>query len=410
VGPAPAAPGVLTTGPLRLTVVAAGAGAALAPHVDAWTALGDEAEEPNVFWSPWLLRPALDAFAGDERGPRQVEVLLFHAPHPTHKLRPEVLVGVCALEHRRARLVPLPTTRSFRHPAIHLGTPIVRPGFARAVADRLLDHLGDRRRVVTLQEIRGDGPFHDALIDALNARGWGHVGLLRSTRALLLPDPGGADAYLDRALAGKRRKELRRQRDRLAEQVGALAVETLAAGDDARPWLEQYLTLEAAGWKGHQGGALAARPDTRRFFTEAMTGAHQQGRLHMMRLTGARAAGPLAVKCNLIAGVGAFAFKITFDERQARFSPGVQLELENIRWFHQQAAAGRLRWMDSCAHHTRFMINHLWTARRPVEWLAFSTGHTSSDLLVALLPTLAWARRQLARRRDQHDPGEGRRE
>jgi hypothetical protein len=367
--------------------------AAVAPHLAGWTALADQAEEPNVFWSPWLLLPALETFSRD--GGRRIELLLFHAAHPTHRLRPDVLVGACAIEHRRARLVPVPTAGSFHHPAIHLGTPLVRAGFARAVAERLLDHLGDRARVVTLQEIRADGPFHDALVDALNARRWAHLGLKRSTRALLLPDAGGADAYLDRALAGRRRKELRRQRDRLAEQVGPLAVEALAPGDDPRPWLAEYLALEAAGWKGRAGSAMAADPDTRLYFLDAMTAAHRRGGLHMLRLRGARADTPLAVKCNLLAGDGAFAFKIAFDERQARFSPGVQLELENIRWFHQQAAAGRLRWMDSCAHHSRFMINHLWTARRPVEWLAFSTGHAGTDLLVALLPALGWARRQL---------------
>jgi hypothetical protein len=374
---------------LRLEIVdAAGATA----HLGAWEELADAAEEPNVFLSPFMLLPACRAFGGR----RQLRLCFFHAPHPTHKLQPPVLVGFAALEERRSRLrLPIPILGSFHHPAIHLGTPLCRPGYTRKVVEALLDHIGQRRRVVTMQEIRGDGPFHEALVDGLNRRGWTHVGLRRATRALLVPDVS-AEAYLTRALVGKRRKELRRQRDRLGEQ-GVLELVTLARDEDPRPWLDAFLTLEAAGWKGkdQDGEALASTPETRSFFLEAMTEGHRQGRLHLtaLRLDGAF----IAMKCNLLAGTGSFAFKIAFDERYARFSPGVQLELETIRWFHEQVNVSKTRWMDSCAHHSRFMINHLWSARRPVESMAFATGHATAALLVALLPAVGWARERLSR-------------
>jgi hypothetical protein len=352
------------------------------PYLDAWRALADEAEEPNAFFAPWMLLPAVQAFGAG----RTVRLLFFQAPHPTHKARPPVLVGVWALEERRSGLgLPVPVTSTFFHPAIHLGTPLVRAGYTRAVVDRLLAYIDDGRRVVTLRELRGDGPFHQALIDGLNERRWMHVGLRRNSRALLVR-AGGAEAYLERALAGKRRKELRRQHDRLAEQ-GELQLATLAAGADPGPWLAEFMQLEAAGWKGRAGEPMAATAATRGFFDQAMREAHARGHLHLTALRlGGRA---IAMKCNLLAGDGAFAFKIAFDEGFARYSPGVQLELANIHWFHQQP---RLRWMDSCAHHARFMINHLWTDRRPIEMLAFSTGHASTALLVSLLPAVGWAR------------------
>ena len=80
---------------------------------------------------------------------------------------------------------------------------------------------------------------------------------------------------------------------------------------------------------------------------------------------------PVALKMNLVGGEGAFAFKITFDESFGRFSPGVLLELDNVDRAHQLPA---LRWMDSCAAPSRFMINHLWPDRREMQTLFFSTG------------------------------------
>jgi CelD/BcsL family acetyltransferase involved in cellulose biosynthesis len=353
------------------------------PHLAAWQGLAEQAEEPNAFLSPWMLLPAVRAFGAG----RTVRLLFCYAPHPTHKAQPDVLVGFCALEERRSGVgLPVPVTTTFAHPALHLGTPLVRPGYAAAVVERLLAYVDDGRRVVTLRELRGDGPFHRALVDGLNARRWLHVGLRRSTRALLRP-ADSAETYLAQALAGKRRKELRRQHDRLHEQ-GGLSLATLAADEDPGPWLEDFLRLEAAGWKGRDGGEpMDGTAGTRQFFREAMGEGHRQGRLHLTALRlGDR---PIAMKVNLLAGDGAFAFKIAFDEGWARYSPGVQLELENIHWFHQQP----LRWMDSCAHHARFMINHLWMDRRPIEMLAFSNGHASTSLMVSLLPAVGWARR-----------------
>jgi hypothetical protein len=369
----------MITGDVRLEI-AAPEGAE--PHLAAWQGLAEQAEEPNAFLSPWLLLPAARAFG---RG-RTLRLLFFYAPHPTHKAQPDVLVGFSALEERRSSVgVPVPVTASFVHPALHLGTPLVRAGYTRAVVDRLLAYLDDGRRVVTLRELRGDGPFHRALVDGLNERRWLHVGLRRTTRALLRPAPD-AEAYLAQALAGKRRKELRRQHDRLHEQ-GGLDVATLAPDEDPGPWLQEFLRLEAAGWKGREGEPMDGSPATRQFFDEAMREGHRQGRLHLMALRlGQR---PIAMKLNLLAGDGAFAFKIAFDEQWARYSPGVQLEIANVHWFHEQ----RLAWMDSCAHHARFMINHLWTDRRPIEMLAFSNGYASTSLMVSLLPAVGWARR-----------------
>ena len=90
------------------------------------------------------------------------------------------------------------------------------------------------------------------------------------------------------------------------------------------------------------------------------------------------------------AGETGFAFKITFDETFSRFSPGVQLELDNVERVHRLP---HLRFMDSCAAPNRFMINHLWPDRREMQTIFFSTGSRRGALAVAMIPLLHFLRR-----------------
>jgi hypothetical protein len=103
----------------------------------------------------------------------------------------------------------------------------------------------------------------------------------------------------------------------------------------------------------------------------------------------------IAMKCNLRAADGAFAFKICFDESFANFSPGVLLELENIRRLH---ATPGLNWMDSCAVYEHFMINRLWTDRRIIQTVVVPTGKPLGQQLVAALPLTQSILRPIVRR------------
>ena len=103
---------------------------------------------------------------------------------------------------------------------------------------------------------------------------------------------------------------------------------------------------------------------------------------------------PVAMKCNFLAGRGSFAFKIAFDEDYAHFSPGMLLEIENIRRLHATADIG---WMDSCAVPDHFMINRLWPDRRIIQTVLVSTGKRPGELVVSAMPLLRWLKRLFAR-------------
>jgi hypothetical protein len=66
---------------------------------------------------------------------------------------------------------------------------------------------------------------------------------------------------------------------------------------------------------------------------------------------------------NVRHGDGAFSFKIAFDEALGRFSPGVLIEIANLRAVQGDA---RIGWMDSCAAPDHPMIDSLWAERRTI--------------------------------------------
>jgi len=336
---------------------------------ESWQDLASDCAELNPFYEPWMLLPALRSFARTQR----VEVVVVS--------RGERLCGLFPMGFRRGR------AELWRHPYCYLTAPLLRRGCERAAIRCWLDAMASRASLLRLEDVPGEGSVRLHLIDELNERGWPALVSTAYTRAVLRR-AGSAEEFLNRALASKRRKEFRRQRARLSE-LGTLTTDELPAGADPIPWVDEFLNLEAQGWKGRDG--VDSLRD-RTFVQQMAAGAARGGKLQMLalRLDGK----PVALKMNFVGGEGAFAFKITFDESFGRFSPGVLLEIDNVERAHQLPA---LRWMDSCAAPNRFMINHLWPDRREMQTVFFSTGSRLGDLHVSLVPFFQFLRRLVSR-------------
>ncbi len=320
----------------------------------AWDELGADAAEPNIFAERWFVRAAA---AHLPQGADARAVLAWSdGPGPAR------LIGTFpfAVAPRYGRL-PLRHVQSWTHHHSFLGTSMVRAGHeAEAWREiiRVLDGADEAPGLLHVTGLVEDGATHRGLVEAAAALGRRCDVVHRTERALLESDLSPA-AYYEATVRGKKRKELRRLRSRLAEQ-GAVAVRRLAPGDDPAPWCEHFLALEASGWKGQEGSALLSDAGTGRFFREAVLGAHAAGRLEMISLD--LDGRPIAILVNLFAAPGAFSFKIAYDEAFARFSPGVLIELENYAVLDRADIA----WMDSCAAQDHPMINSFWAERRSV--------------------------------------------
>src|SRR5262249_344472 len=388
--------GDVTTDGAKMSVVIVDDLTALEKHIASWEELAAAAIEPNVFYEPWMLMPALRAYGGAGR----LFFALVQAPDPARPLGPPLLCGFFPLELKDnydgiSKRLPLKTLCLWRKPEmIYLCAPLLRAGYAREALAAFFDWLGAGDYNCSLMEfgfVTGEGPFHHLLVDYLNEHPKFSYVTGAFTRALFRP-AADAEEYVRSALGRFRRKEYRRQEKRLAE-TGRLEYTAIEPGDDVDARIEEFLEFEAKSWKGSGGRAIVCSETDRKYFVEIAREAFRRGMLMMIVL---RVNGRTSVyRINFLSGVGSFAFKIAFDEEYARYSPGVLLELENIRLLHERP---QIKWMDSCADPDRFMINQLWTDRRAIQTLVISTGKRQGDLIVAAIPLLKWGNRRIFRR------------
>lgn len=320
--------------------------------VDRWRELASAAVEPNPFFEPEFVLPLAEAL------PARAAELLVVA---------EGSDWIGALPIRRAatwRRIPLPGIVSWKSSYTYLGAPLLHRDQAAAAARALLEQAVRGRRYLGLELIERGGPAAEELDRAAREMGLATT-VLRSYERAALHRRSDPSDYV--ALKPKHRRELRRLRDRLAEELGqGIEVHDDSADDLA---IADFLALENSGWKRQRGTALESLDGHAEMFTRVCRGFAAAGRLQLLSLRAAQHR--LAAKCNLIAGDGVFCFKIAFDENWAKYSPGVQLELANIDFFH---ADRKLKWMDSCAEPTNQMINRLWPDRRPIEIKAVTGG------------------------------------
>jgi len=313
--------------------------------VDAWRDLAGRSLEPNPFFEPDFALPARRHL-----GSRHVALLVRRVRGYWLACLPVQTLG------KR----PLSLLGSWKHPYCFLGTPLVDRDSGEESVLALVEHVAGLGRGSMLA-LRGAGD--DLLMSSLRtaaAECGLHTVFSRDfERATLERRPAGD--YLEGRRAHHRR-ELARLRRRLSDELGAEAELRDRAGDPSA--VEDFLSLEASGWKGREGTALASHPAHADFFRDVCCGFAAQGRLQLLSL---EADGrPVAMKCNLRAGDTSFCFKIAHDEGLQRFSPGVQLEAENVGVFHN---GGTQRLMDSCADHDNEMINRLWPDRRRIVTL-----------------------------------------
>lgn len=373
IGGTPLASVVLTPNEIRLLTAEDVANPAF---LSEWVSLISSAGEPNPFFEPWFLLPSLrqcDAAA-------EVRVMAWY--------RKGRLAGLLPMLRSSAYYGrPVSHARGWLHPNAFGGVPLIAAGYEDAFWRDMLAHfdrLPRRALLLHLPLLPEDGPAHAALGRVLAGSDRAHYVAAQESRALLTGETS-AEVYLASAMSAKKRKELRRQHNRLAEE-GALAFERLGGDEGLEAWTAEFLALEAAGWKGEACSALASAPDTEALFIEVLAGAAKSGRLERLalRLDG-RA---IAMLVNFITPPGAFSFKTAFDEEYARFSPGMLLQLENLALLKRPEVA----WADSCAAEGHPMIERLWRDKRRMVSRNIAIGGLFRRTLFRLL--MAWETRK----------------
>lgn len=343
--------------------------ASLTPH---WQRLADRCIEDNVYYSPHYALSLVETVA------RRVNMRML-----------TVWTG-----NTLVALLPV-TTAAFSVPGmIPVGqgwqtlftfncTPLIDRHQPVLAASALIEGLAGLRRgewVIPLLNV--DGAAFGALTEALKRRGVPWLILSEFQRASLARGPS-FESHMHEHLSSKRRRELARNRRRLAE-LGRVSIETHLSGPGLASAVEAFLKLEAGGWKGRRGTALSCRDDTRQFALKAFNSDDSKAcRADVLLLNGT----PIAAGIIVFAGKTGFTVKNAYDETYAAYGAGLLLEVEVLKSFLAEHWAERL---DS-ATSGRHVIDTLWPGRMRVGDLAFSFSSPAPGLRLS-----AYARSRLA--------------
>jgi len=302
-----------------------------------WQDLITRADSANIFMNPALLRLADESYPD-----RRCRILLAWQDGPAPRL-----VGIWGFAVARAprSVVPLSVLIAPPMPNGYLSTPVIDRDCLDNVLSAMLDYLAADESlpaIVALDAMDAGTPTMQALSRVLE-RGGNPLRIFTQWMRPALASNLDGKAYLEKALSSSSRKKLRQHRRRLSEK-GLLHSAVLTEQGAVRNAFEEFLSLEAAGWKGRQGTALLNRPPDACFaraMIEALS-ARGDAAIHMLALDER----PVSMQVVLHSGPAAFTWKTAYAEAFHDFSPGMLL------WEDYTAALladRRTAYVDSCA-------------------------------------------------------------
>ncbi|NUU41013.1 GNAT family N-acetyltransferase [Tardiphaga robiniae] len=321
--------------------------AAIAP--EPWRALAQQAVEPNGYYlADWELAvnasarcrtdvAALSAWMSDTGTPRLIGLLP-------------------VITARRAYRIPLPALVS-ADPYGTLSTPLLDRDMAPDAVTRLLEQARKAgAHALILENISLDGAAMQTIRKSLAMQDL-VPRILQSHARAYLDATRDADDLLRDALGAKKLKELRRQRNRLAEH-GGVTFHVARTPAEIAATIDTFLTLEASGWKGKRGTALMQDAGDNAFIRSATKALAEHGQCEIVTLRAGDT--PVASGVLLRHLDRAFYFKLGVDERFAKLSPGVQLTLDVTRHL---CADPVIASADSTANAGHPMIDPIWRGR-----------------------------------------------
>jgi CelD/BcsL family acetyltransferase involved in cellulose biosynthesis len=324
-----------------------------------WADLAERALIPSGAAEPAWLIP-LFTHIGNSKGARIMTV--------RHNGR---LTGLFPLARRTALL-----ESNLATPLTFSGVPLIDRDRWRAVFIAFLEAVG--RRSVLFQEVPSDGPFWDMLSDVADRLNLPVAVLNQWERAAFLPTTS-FEEWFDSNFERKRRKEYRRLWARLAEK-GELDFFSWEPGMELDPWISDLMALEAKGWKGRRGTALAQDPAMARAYGEGIKRLAADGELRfwMLALNGK----PIAMMSGMLSGGQGWLGKIAYDEDYAKFSPGVHLILNVTEDLCNEVG---LDIVDSCAIPNHPMIDNIWRDRIGLcDVMIAAPGHSTTAFQMTL--------------------------
>ncbi|MCU4180794.1 GNAT family N-acetyltransferase [Bosea sp. BH3] len=303
----------------------------------------------------------------------------------------EQLIGVWALRRERgwrsgfsaalvSPLVPLYEVSSL---------PVIDRDHAEEGTRALVRYLAassDLPHPLILPVLPMEGPGFAALCEACRVTGSRIFPYERWNRPVMAPQPGEtSEAYLRRSLGSSYKKRM--QQFRAVAKQGALTFRR-SRGKAALDALDTFLALEASGWKGEEGTAIACLPEDAAYIRRLaeLFAAADGLQIDTLLLDGQ----VLAMGLFLESGDRRHFIKIAYDEAQARHSPGRTL---TIAMLQADLASTPPAMLDSGAGEGVDAGTYVWAERRAMAHAIIRTGPGRLGLPEAAAYARMWLRR-----------------
>lgn len=279
---------------------------ALAPE---WEALAAEASLDHPFLSHEWVSAWWEAFAKD----RALHVLVVRDAGRA--------IAIAPLMRGRVRFcgLPLGSLETIGNDHTPRGGFLVAPG-RKDAWEALWETFSRRGRgfdLLLLRQLPGDSPTLASMTSLARGAGWLEGRWRSSESPCLRPDGAEFATYLE-TLSSKHRAYLR-NKERRAQKLGEVAVETVTAESDLDAALAEGVRIEGSGWKGKAGSAIGSEDETLRFYSLFARRAARRDwlRLHFLRIGEKR----VAFDYTVAYGKRRFMIKSGYDAEFATISP-----------------------------------------------------------------------------------------
>lgn len=337
---------ILTTASPRHSVELIGLDKLSPQDFASWDCLAEHALAPNPFAQPDFVVPLVQNL-----GINDVAVLIVRDQSSRW------LYAVPVVQHYFEEGSPLPKLRMLRSPYTFLEQPLVDRNDATITLSCLLDALSQQREWHGLGCAKAVVNSDQFELTEFAARICG-VELHRtyqSTRPAVTPQ--SKEQLLEKC-SSSRRKSLRKNWRRL-EKRGAVEfrITQPVDGETDEP-INTFLHLEALGWKGSEGTALASMPNDREFFRSVCQQFAKKDNLIFGELLVAGRV--ISSTCNFRSGNTLFAFKIGWDPDFSNCGIGYWSEVLLADAIFQHDSS--VTFIDSCSDEESY-TGKVWTER-----------------------------------------------
>jgi Acetyltransferase (GNAT) domain len=277
------------------------------------------------------------------------------------------LLGIIALESARLPILP-GALHSYVTPYHPVGVPLIDRRHAATVINRTLQWCADQAE--PLGSISGDtlglagiiwhklpldGAFAALLRQIASQSGRDLQVLDAYERPILMA--GAVSGTGDAVSSVRLRHKLRRLRRRL-DAAGTVRFVEATARAHVNQALETLMVLEAAGWKGKRGTAMAQNARISCFMRSAMRQMAERGQVIIFTMLSGET--PVAAALILETQGTCFCFKIAHDPAFAKYSPGMILAEEvGLRL----SARPGFHYADSCVDQEHSFMNRVWAEK-----------------------------------------------